>query len=110
MIDKDEIFRPVMFHIRWYKLYNIAVHEEYAETNMKNTRNIMMKLSRHIRENQYNFDGKYEGIDINKSGVLDSLNDCSPHMKEDRVEYLKEEFLISKSNPIVRGGFTEDDF
>ena len=110
MIDKDEIFRPVMFHIRWYKLYNIAVHEEYAETNMKNTRNVMVELLRYTRENQYDFDGKYKGIKLNKSVFLDSLNDFSLHAKKKRVEYLKEDFLISKSNPIVRGGFTEDDF
>ena len=58
IIDKDEYFTPVMFHIRWHKLFNVGVHGSLTEGNMKNTREVLKEILFETRNSHYDSDGK----------------------------------------------------
>ena len=77
---------------------------------MKHTRTVMMELLRQTRENQYDFEGKYKGINLNESGFLEELNNHSPQMENDELAYVKDHYALSTLKPILTGGFTMEDF
>ena len=109
IIDKDEYFTPIMFHIRWHRLFNVGVHGILTECNMKNTREVLKEISFETRNSRYDSDGKYKRIHLKHS---ESLNDIKgiPILNSKRARFLVYHFEQSRIRSIRSGGYQEEQF
>ena len=109
IIDKDEYFTPVMFLIRWHKLFNFGVHGSHTDGNLKNTREVLKEILFETRNSHYESDGKYKGILLKHSKFLNDMKDI-PFLISKRAKFLKHPFEQSRIKPINSGGYTEEQF
>ena len=108
IIDDVDDFTSEMFHTRWHKLCAHSMSNKY-ESMFKNTQPVLRKILKETRETHYNNDGTCKGVPI-PPFLLDKFSTCNDFSLCDRKKFILDHYKKSKDNPILCGGYKQEDF